>query len=156
MIQPLSDPNLGSPLGKTIHTDGSCYALTRVGGWAWVCLADDRVGCGNATDTTNQRMEITAAYEAVRANDGPLFIISDSMYVVRCFDQGWFHKWHHNGWMTQAKTEVKNRDLWEPFIDLVIQRGDVRFTWVKGHSGDPGNERADQLASLAARAPIEC
>lgn len=121
-----------------------------------MCIAEERAGAGNACDTTNQRMEITAAYEAVKVNEGPLLIISDSMYVVQCFVQGWFRKWHRNGWLTQAKTEVKNRDLWEPFIDLVVERDEIRFLWVKGHSGDLGNEAADLLASAARLGPRQC
>jgi ribonuclease HI len=95
-------------------------------------------------------MELTAALEAVRSLDGPLVVVSDSTYVVNCFQKAWWRGWHSRGWVTASKQPVKNRDLWEPFIDLVIGRTDVNFRWVKGHSGDPMNELVDQLAVLAA------
>lgn len=115
-------------------------------------MADGRCDSGKALDTTNQRMEITAAYQAVLSNEGPLRIVSDSLYVVNCFRNGWWVKWRTNDWLTVAKTPVVSRDLWGPFIELVIARADVTFTWVKGHSGDPGNEAADRLAGLARKA----
>lgn len=146
-----SVPHIETPLGRTLHTDGSCSSKTRVGGWAWVCLEEDTSGCGGALDTTNQRMELTAAFEAVKANDGPLIIVSDSRYVVDAFTLGWFGKWQRNGWLNYRKEPVANRDLWEPFVNLVLARREIRFRWVKGHSGNVGNEAADQLASWAAK-----
>jgi ribonuclease HI len=95
-------------------------------------------------------MELTAALEAVRALDGPLVVVSDSRYVVNCFEQAWWVGWLSRGWMTSSQQPVKNRDLWEPFIDLVLDRRDVNFRWVKGHSGDPMNELVDQLAVAAS------
>jgi ribonuclease HI len=95
-------------------------------------------------------MEITAALEAVRALDGPLVVVSDSTYVVNCFRDGWWRGWHTRGWLNSAKKPVANRDLWEPLVDLVAERGDVTFRWVKGHAGDPMNELADRLAVAAA------
>lgn len=146
----ISVPKVGTPLAKTIHTDGSCSYKTRIGGWAWVCLADDTHACGGALDTTNQRMEMSAAFDAVKSNEGPLIIVSDSRYVVDTFQRGWYYKWKANGWKNYKKQPVANRDLWEPFIDLVVGRHEIAFLWVKGHSGDDGNEKADQLASWAA------
>ncbi len=95
-------------------------------------------------------MELTAAFEAVRRVSGPLEIVSDSTYVVNCFAQKWWEGWIARGWKNSNRKPVANRDLWEPFIDLVNRRGDVRFAWVKGHSGDRMNEAADLLATTAA------
>src|SRR3546814_10088252 len=90
-------------------------------------------------------MEITAAYEAVRAIDGRLEIVSDSTYVVNCFRDRWHEGWVKRGWKNSQRQPVANRDLWEPFIELVLDRGDVTFSWVKGHSGDPMNDLVDRL-----------
>lgn len=103
--------------------------------------------CGYAFPTTNQRMEVTAAFEAVKAfPDVPISIVSDSKYVVDCFNQHWYVKWRRNGWMNSQKKAVANQDLWMPFTLLVDEHPSVKFLWVKGHSGDPANEKADFLA----------
>jgi len=94
-------------------------------------------------------MEIRAALEAVRALRGPLVVVSDSTYVVNCFRDGWWRGWLARGWTTSAKKPVANRDLWEPLIDLVRERGDVTFRWVKGHSGNQMNDLVDRLAVAA-------
>jgi uncharacterized phage-like protein YoqJ len=95
-------------------------------------------------------MEISAAYEAIQALEGQLEIVSDSTYVVNCFRDRWWEGWLRRGWVNSAKKPVANRDLWEPFIELVRSRGDVTFRWVKGHSGDPMNDLVDRLAVQAA------
>ncbi len=105
---------------------------------------------GAEPHTTNQRMEITAAWEAVRSNPGRLEVVSDSTYVVNCFRDAWWQGWIRRGWTNSKKEPVANRDLWEPFIELVRERGDVTFRWVKGHGGDPLNDVADRLAVAAA------
>jgi ribonuclease HI len=105
---------------------------------------------GAAPHSTNQRMEITAAYEAVRANEGRLEIASDSTYVVNCFRDRWWEGWIERGWRNKARKPVANRDLWEPFIELYRERGDVTFRWVKGHADDPMNDAVDRLANQAA------
>jgi ribonuclease HI len=133
------------PGAREVYTDGACSGATRAGGWAWA-VSPDHVGSGGAAGTTNQRMEITAALEAVRSLDGPLVVVSDSTYVVNCFRDGWWRGWHARGWTNAAKQPVANRDLWEPFVELVVDRGDVVFRWVKGHSGDPMNDLVDRLA----------
>jgi ribonuclease HI len=97
-------------------------------------------------------MEIQAALEAVRALDGPLVVVSDSTYVVNCFRDGWWRGWLARGWLTSAKKPVANRDLWEPLVNAVRERGDVTFRWVKGHSGDRMNDLVDQLAVRAGQA----
>jgi len=96
-------------------------------------------------------MEIRAAFEAVTAHPGPLEVVSDSTYVVNCFRDRWWEGWIRRGWTNSAKKPVANRDLWEPFVELVRDRGDVTFRWVKGHSGHPMNDLVDQLAVEAAQ-----
>lgn len=96
--------------------------------------------------TTNQRMEITAAYEAVLAHAGPMEVRSDSTYVVNCFRDRWWEGWLARGWKNSQRQPVANRDLWEPFIELVRSREGVVFSWVKGHSGDRWNDVVDRLA----------
>ena len=141
-------------MGRIVFTDGACSGNPGPGGWAWALGADD-FAAGYDPATTNQRMEITAAFRAVQALDGPLEIRSDATYVVNCFNQHWWRGWHARGWTNSQRKPVANRDLWEPFIDLVRARGDVTFTWVKGHSGNPMNDLVDRLAVAAVtnRAP---
>ena len=94
-------------------------------------------------------MEIMAAYQAViRYADDPrvIRIVSDSTYVVKCFNDSWWRGWHARGWKNSQRQPVANRDLWEPFIELVINRGRVEFEWVKGHSGNRMNDFVDVLA----------
>ena len=95
-------------------------------------------------------MEIAAAAEAVKTLEGPLRVVSDSTYVVKCFNDEWWKGWHRRNWLNSAKKPVSNRDLWEPFIEAVQARGDVEFAWVKGHSGQRLNTAADVLAVHAA------
>jgi ribonuclease HI len=129
-----------------VFTDGACeHNPGGRGGWGWVVDADN-FGYGGDPSTTNQRMEIRAALEAVRALPRPLTIWSDSRYVVDCFEKSWWRNWHRNGWVNSKKEPVKNRDLWEPFVELVADGG-VAFQWVKGHSGVDLNEVADRLAN---------
>ena len=144
------------PAGATaVYTDGACSGNPGPGGWAWA-VADGRQDAGGAAHTTNQRMEIQAALEAVRAlPERPLVVVSDSTYVVNCFRDRWWQGWQTRGWVTSARTPVASRDLWEPLVELVTATGDVTFRWVKGHSGDPMNDLVDRLAvaeSLRRRA----
>jgi ribonuclease HI len=131
-----------------VYTDGACSGNPGPGGWAWA-VSPDWWANGGASSTTNQRMEITAALEAVLALDGPLLVVSDSLYVVNCFKKQWWVNWLATGWVNSKRLPVANRDLWEPLITLVRDRGDVTFRWVKGHSGDPMNDLADRLAVAA-------
>jgi len=132
-----------------VYTDGACAGNPGPGGWAWA-VEDGRQAFGSEPHTTNQRMEIRAALEAVRAlPDSPLVIVSDSTYVVNCFRDAWWRGWHTRGWLNSAKRPVANRDLWEPLIEAVNDRGDVTFTWVKGHSGNAMNDLVDALAVQA-------
>ncbi|MGH9263480.1 MAG: SLOG family protein [Acidimicrobiales bacterium] len=134
-----------------VYTDGACLGNPGPGGWAWA-VPGGRFASGAEAHTTNQRMEIKAALEAVRAFDGPLVVVSDSTYVVNCFRDRWWEGWLKRGWVNTAKKPVANRDLWEPLIAAV--RADptrVAFRWVKGHSDDPANDLVDRLAVEAAR-----
>ncbi len=140
-----------------VFTDGACSGNPGPGGWAWA-VPDGPYGSGSTTHSTNQRMEIAAALEALRTlgpiTPGPIEIVSDSTYVVNCFRDRWWQGWMARGWKTSAKQPVANRDLWEPLIDHVRVRistpGNVRFRWVKGHSGNRMNDFVDQLAVIAA------
>ncbi|PVZ05350.1 ribonuclease H family protein [Actinomycetospora cinnamomea] len=134
-----------------VWTDGACSGNPGPGGWAWA-TRDGRQDSGGEARTTNQRMEIRAALEAVRALDGPLVVVSDSTYVVNCFRDGWWKGWIARGWVTSAKKPVVSRDLWEPLITLVNERGDVSFRWTRGHSGDEMNDLVDRLAVEQSRA----
>ena len=138
-----------------VYTDGACSGNPGPGGWGWVSK-DGRSGKGGEANTTNQRMEVEAVLEGLRAIDGPVNIISDSTYVVKCFNDRWYEGWLKRGWKNSQKKPVANRDLWEPLIELYRQREDeLTFTWVKGHSGDEFNEIADQLAVAARNEQIE-
>ena len=136
----------------TAYTDGACIGNPGPGGWAWA-VPGGRFASGAAAHTTNQRMEIAAALEAVRALEGPLEIVSDSTYVVNCFRDRWWEGWIARGWLNKAKQPVANRDLWEPLIEEVRRRGPggVQFRWVKGHGSDPFNDLVDRLAVEAAQ-----
>ncbi|CAI9400555.1 ribonuclease H family protein [Nocardioides sp. T2.26MG-1] len=144
-------PPMPVPVGaREVFTDGACSGNPGPGGWAWA-LDTSVYSSGHEAPSTNQRMEIRAALEAVRALDGPLLVVSDSTYVVHCFRDTWWRGWLDRGWVSSARTPVANRDLWEPLVDLVQTRGDVAFAWVKGHSGHPMNDLVDRLAVAASR-----
>ena len=138
-----------TPNPTIVYTDGACSGNPGPGGWAWV-VPDGPYGSGGEPNTTNQRMELTAALEAIRSLDGSLEIISDSTYVVNCFRDRWWEGWLERGWLNSQKKPVANRDLWEPLIEM-YQTRQVTFRWVKGHSGDRWNDRADELAVTAAQ-----
>jgi ribonuclease HI len=138
-----------------VYTDGACSGNPGRGGWAWAVAPDgERRASGGEPLTTNQRMEITAALEAVRAMESELAagrrveVVADSTYVVNCFRDKWYVRWQANGWRNARKAPVANADLWKPLVELV-QAGDVRFRWVKGHGGDPMNDLVDRLAVAA-------
>jgi ribonuclease HI len=133
-----------------IYTDGACSGNPGPGGWAWaVAPGGEPNASGGEPHSTNQRMEVMAAFDAVRTFvDDPriIRIVSDSNYVVKCFNDGWWRGWHARGWKNSQRQPVANRDLWEPFIEMVVNRGRVEFEWVKGHSGDRMNDLVDALA----------
>ncbi|MDE3065119.1 MAG: ribonuclease HI [Acidobacteriota bacterium] len=136
---------------STIHTDGACRGNPGPGGWAWA-RGRDRFASGAEAHTTNQRMEIRAVIEALRDNpEGPIEIVSDSSYVVKCFHERWHEGWLRRGWRNSQGKPVANRELWEELFSLTLGAPRViSFSWVKGHSGDPMNDFVDLLATRAA------
>ena len=137
-----------------VFTDGACAGNPGPGGWAWAVAPSGRpCGSGGEARTTNQRMELQAVLEALRAlgvgsEAGSVEVVSDSTYVVNCFRDRWWANWQRNGWKNAKKQPVANADIWVPLVELV-QSGDVRFRWVKGHSGDSMNDLVDSLAVAA-------
>jgi ribonuclease HI len=134
-----------------VHTDGACRGNPGPGGWAWA--ADEtHYAAGPDPATTNQRMELRAVIEALRANDeGPIDVVSDSTYVVNCFRDRWYVGWRKRGWKNSQRQPVANRDLWEDLLALTVDvNRDVTFSWVKGHSGNPMNDFVDTLATSSA------
>lgn len=133
-----------------MYTDGACRGNPGPGGWGVYVASGDihpREYCGGEHDTTNNRMELKAAIEAIeRVPIGAeLVLYTDSQYVNQGIN-AWIANWKRNGWKTSAKKPVKNADLWQA-LDAQVNRVEVRWRWVKGHSGDPGNEAADRLAN---------
>lgn len=130
-------------------TDGACSGNPGPGGWGAVLQFGDheRELHGGAADTTNNRMELTAAIEALKALSEPcrVSLTTDSTYVKDGITQ-WLANWKRNGWKTAAKKPVKNQDLWQA-LDLETARHEIEWCWVKGHSGHIENERADRLAN---------
>jgi ribonuclease HI len=140
----------------TIYTDGAVSGNGTVGsygGWAVVlCIGtDERELSGAEHGATNQQMELRAAIEGLRALDYPsrVALHCDSSYVVECFRQGWWRRWHENGWRNSNGHPVGNRALWEELLELTAVH-EVSWVKVKGHSEDELNERCDRLA-VAAR-----
>jgi ribonuclease HI len=136
-----------------IHTDGACRGNPGPGGWAWAS-GPDEYASGAEAHTTNQRMEVMAVIEALREHpEGPVEIVSDSNYVVKCFHDKWYLGWLRRNWKNSKGQSVANRDLWEALLPLVLESGrEVTFSWVKGHSGDRMNDFVDVLATAAADA----
>jgi ribonuclease HI len=140
-----------------LYTDGACRR-TGQGGWAYVAVEDgrevDRKWDSCEERTTHQRMELQAAIAALSSlpPGASAVVVSDSKYVVRCFQDRWFVRWESNGWKTSSRKPVKNADLWAELIDLVAER-DVTFRHVPGHAGHEWNELADKLATGAAGMP---
>lgn len=135
----------------TIYTDGACRGNPGPGGWGVVLRAGTHTKelYGYAPATTNNRMELTAATEALRAvrAAAEVHLYTDSTYVKNGIEQ-WLVRWQRNQWRTAAKKPVKNRELWES-LAAETARHQVHWHWVKGHSGAAGNERADALANYA-------
>ncbi|WP_240643963.1 ribonuclease H family protein [Antribacter gilvus] len=137
-----------------VSTEGSC--LRNPGGaigWAWIDHDGGRFDSGGAATGTNQVAELTALLHAIQAHPGaePLLVESDSQYAIRCASE-WVAGWKRKGWRTASGEPVKNLELVQSIERAIADReGPVRFHWVRGHVGNPFNERADQLAGLAAR-----
>jgi len=130
------------------YTDGACSGNPGPGGWGvWLRYGEhEKELCGGEMTTTNQRMELQAAIEALKALKKPneITIVTDSKYVLTGITE-WIHGWKKKGWKNSKKEAVANRELWEE-LDHLNQMHSVTWQWVKGHSGDEGNERADELA----------
>ncbi len=135
-----------------IFTDGACSGNPGPGGWGvLIIVGGERTElCGGEAETTNNRMEMLAVIEALKATDAsaPVRLYTDSQYVKNGIND-WIHGWKRNGWKTAAKKPVKNQDLWMTLDELSSNRK-VEWHWVKGHAGHPGNERADELARMGA------
>lgn len=140
-----------------IYTDGGCIGNPGPGGWAARLQYGDQSKelSGRFQQTTNNRMELRAAIEALEALKRPcrVEIHTDSTYLRNGITQ-WIHTWQRNGWRTANKQPVKNQDLWQRLLRALARHepaGGVEWIWLKGHAGEEGNERVDQLANTAAR-----
>ena len=140
-----------------IHTDGACSGNPGPGGWGAILAFGDREKelKGGETLTTNNRMELMAAIQALEAltRDCRVELHTDSTYVMKGISE-WIHNWKRRGWMTADKKPVKNDDLWKR-LDAARLRHQVDWRWVKGHAGHELNERADQLAREGMLATLE-
>lgn len=132
-----------------IYSDGACSGNPGPGGWGAILRYKkyERQMSGGEKQTTNNRMELLAIISALNALNEPckVFIHSDSKYVIDAVVQGWAKKWRANGWMRNKKDKALNVDLWEQLLEL-LDKHEVEFEWIKGHSGHPENEKCDQLA----------
>ena len=132
-----------------IFTDGACRGNPGPGGWGVVLRygTNERELCGGEKDTTNNRMELTAAIRALEVLKRPVNarVYTDSQYVLKGISE-WIHGWKRNGWKTSDKKPVKNADLWQT-LDALAKPHELKWIWVKGHAGHPENERADALAN---------
>jgi ribonuclease HI len=132
-----------------IFTDGSCKGNPGPGGWGAILRSGthEKELWGGARETTNNRMELTAVIESLKAlkRRVTVRVHTDSTYVQQGITT-WIHGWKKNGWRTKAKEPVKNADLWQA-LDELVQGYDISWHWVKGHAGHPENERADELAN---------
>jgi ribonuclease HI len=141
----------------TIYTDGACSGNPGPGGWGSILIYKSFVKelSGACADTTNNRMELTAAIEALNILKGPckVRLYSDSAYLCRAFNENWIRSWTKNNWKTSSGKPVENRDLWERLIELTGEH-DVSFIKVKGHSDNENNNRCDKLAREAIKALI--
>lgn len=133
-----------------IYTDGACRGNPGPGGWGVVLQykGNAKELYGGEANTTNNRMELTATIKALEALSKPcsIQIYSDSKYVLQGITE-WMVNWKKRGWKTASKAPVKNEDLWRR-LDAVTESHQIEWKWVKGHSGDTGNDRADELANL--------
>ena len=133
-----------------IYTDGACRGNPGIGGWGASLSYNGthKEIYGGEKETTNNRMEMTAVIEAIKALKQPsdITINSDSKYVLDGINE-WLPNWKKRNWKTAAKKPVKNVDLWKQ-LDALSQLHTIEWVWVKGHSGNPGNERADELANM--------
>jgi len=143
-------------MATVVWTDGSCNAkgVSGRGGWAALIERDGITEqlVGSATDTTHNRMELTAVCEALEKLSGVIEVRTDSTYIQKCFSDGWHVRWRRNDKWCTPKGPVKNRDLWERLFALVEgESRDVSFEWVKGHATEANNNIVDRLAREASK-----
>ena len=139
-----------------IYSDGACRGNPGPGGWGAVLrynLKEKELWGGEAS-TTNNRMELTAAIRALEAlkRRSRVKLYTDSLYVMKGISQ-WIHDWKRRGWKNADRKPVKTEDLWRR-LDAAVQGHEIQWIWVKGHAGDPGNEKADQLANRGVEAAL--
>ncbi len=136
-----------------IYTDGACKGNPGAGGWAAIleCDGHEKELCGGENPTTNNRMELTAAIEGLKAlkTECKVNLYSDSQYLINAINKGWLESWKSKGWKKADKSKVLNDDLWKE-LDALLEKYDVTFFWVRGHDGHIYNERCDTLASNKA------
>ena len=132
-----------------IYTDGACSGNPGKGGWGAVLVYNgkEKEISGFEAQTTNNRMELTAVIEALKALKESCFVklTTDSKYVCDAINQGWVYSWEQNGWKKADKKPALNVDLWEELLAL-LEEHEVEFIWIKGHNGNPYNERCDKMA----------
>lgn len=138
-----------------VYTDGGCSPNPGLGGWAAILVSPthgnkEREIWGAEADSTNNRMELTAAIMALESLKYPckVELCTDSMYMKNAFAKGWLEKWQQNGWKTASKQPVLNKDLWEKLLSLT-QKHHVEWHWTKGHSNNIYNNRCDALVQKA-------
>jgi ribonuclease HI len=138
----------------TAYTDGACSFNPGPGGWAAVLIykGNEKSISGYEPDTTNNRMELTAVFEAIKALKEPCDVVihTDSAYIQNAFSKGWIGRWQHNGWKTAAKQPVENQDLWKGILEASLTHR-VSYLKVKGHAGDKYNTICDELARKAIK-----
>ena len=136
-----------------IYTDGACSGNPGKGGWGvYLKIDNEEIQLNGAKDnTTNNRMELTAVIEALKylKCKSNINLFTDSKYVMQGIKE-WIHNWKKNDWKTSKKEPVKNKELWIE-LDKLVSLHNIQWKWVKGHSGDYGNERADYLATTAIK-----
>ena len=136
-----------------IYTDGACSGNPGKGGWGvYLKIDNEEIQLNGAKDnTTNNRMELTAVIEALKylKCKSNINLFTDSKYVMQGIEE-WIHNWKKNDWKTSKKEPVKNKELWIE-LDKLVSLHNIQWKWVKGHSGDYGNERADYLATTAIK-----
>ncbi len=132
-----------------IYTDGACSGNPGAGGWGTILVFNghEKELSGGEADTTNNRMEMMAVIEGLKALKEPceVTLTSDSQYVCNAITKGWAKNWKKNNWIKSDKTQAKNPDLWEEILEL-LDVHKVNVVWVRGHNGHPYNERCDKLA----------
>lgn len=137
----------------TIYTDGSCLGNPGAGGWCAILIYNGKYKSisGGEEYTTNNRMELTAAVQALKALKEPcnVTLIADSKYVVDAIKQGWLKNWKAKGWINSKKKSIPNKDLWIEFDNLLMQHS-VTFEWTKGHAENAFNNMCDEIARKEA------